>query len=174
MRVIGVDPGVHGALVVIDVSDTGARTIVEWHSFERYYNRICGMPLLSIGRVGALVLRVASRHAPILTAIERPIVAPSASTKTVSAWSTGAAAAILASASADAGVEPVFVAPAAWKARFGLVGKDKEYAIDAASQCFERFDVSGPHYFVIAVAEAALVALAALEACRVDSASDND
>lgn len=174
MRVIGIDPGVHGALVVIEVCDTGARTILEWHHLERYYGRICGMPLMSVKRTSALISMIAYQHAPILTAIERPIVAPSASTKTVSAWSTGAAAAILASASADAGVEPVFVAPAAWKARFGLVGKDKEYAIDAASQCFERFDVSGPHYFVIAVAEAALVALAALEACRVDSASDND
>lgn len=174
MRLIGVDPGVYGALVVIDVSDTGARTILEWHSFERYYARICGMPLLSIGRIGALVLRIASQHAPILTAIERPIVAPSASTKTVSAWSTGAAAAILASASADAGVEPVFVAPTKWKSKFGLTGRDKEDAIDEASKLFDEFKISGPHYFVIAVAEAALIALASLEACGVDSAPDND
>lgn len=117
---------------------------------------------------------LATQYTPILAAIERPIVTPSASTKTASAWSTAASAAIIASASADAGVEPIFISAATWKNKFNLVGEAKEKAIDAASQCFGDYCTDLPRYLAIAVAEAALVALTAWEMCGVSRQADNN
>lgn len=173
MRVIGVDPGIRGAVVVVDAAQSA---ILAWHALRRHYVRVDGIPVLSPQRIVTMLRSIGDIFSPVLAAIERPIVAPSAQTRTVSAWSTAACAAVLGAAAVDAGVEPVFVAASRWKSRFGLRGEHKSAVLGKFREhvYWQAADEKIPPYLEIAIAEAALVALTAWEDWRANNQADNN
>jgi hypothetical protein len=117
-RVLGVDPGLAGAMCVINVVDDAAPELIG----------VLDLPTVGDGAKRRIDARAVSdwiqRYAPQIAYIELAGVLPRQGI--ASGFRYGRAVGSLETVVALAGISTSIVAPAKWKAFFGLVGSDKE------------------------------------------------
>lgn len=129
MRVLGVDPGTTGAIVLLD-TDIGAI-------------RAFDTPSGKAGPKGRSVIvdGIFARHVKALLPIDVAVIEDVHSMPTdgsASAFKFGTAFGIIRGIVAANEVRVVFVSPAKWKARLGLTGKEKDAARLKAIELFPR------------------------------------
>jgi Holliday junction resolvasome RuvABC endonuclease subunit len=151
MRILGVDPGVHGGLAVIELNDGAAPQLVD----------AADIPTVGTGakeRVDVLALRAwIQTHHPDRAGIERAQAMPKqgASSGFKYGRATGALEAVLACCE----VPFELVEPSVWKRARHLRGGDKEGARQLALQMFPAQHVAFARKRDHQRAEAALIAL---------------
>jgi crossover junction endodeoxyribonuclease RuvC len=128
MKVLGIDPGIHGGLAVVEVIDGAAPVLVE----------AIDVPIVgdaAKARVDVAAARnFINAHKPALALVE--IAQPMPRQGSSSGFRYGRATGALEAAVVLCGVPVEFVAPAVWKRYWKLPGKDKERARQLA---LERF-----------------------------------
>jgi Holliday junction resolvasome RuvABC endonuclease subunit len=128
MRVVGIDPGVTGAAVIVEINDGLAPQLVA----------AIDIPLTGIKtkqRVDAIALRNwITEHAPQHAYVERGQAMPPQGSS--SGFKYGRAIGAIEAVIACTGVPITIVEPALWKKHHGLHGKDKEGGRQRALQLF--------------------------------------
>ncbi len=147
---IGIDPGVSGALVLLD---GGALSPVEWMR----------MPTITVGRAkrvdGAEIARWIHRSlmSPDVHAYLE-LVGAMPGQGVTSMFAFGHAAGSVCGVLAALQIPATYVTPQAWKRRAGLIGKDKDAARSRAIQLWPAWDALGKKGEGQALADAALIA----------------
>jgi Holliday junction resolvasome RuvABC endonuclease subunit len=151
MKILGVDPGVHGGLAIVASNDGVAPRLID----------AIDIPVTGVGakeRVDVLAVRTwIMQHQPQHAVIERAQAMPKQGAS--SGFKYGRAVGALEAAIACCEIPITIVEPAMWKRAQRLRGSDKEGARQRALQLFpaahERFARKRDHQR----AEAALIAL---------------
>lgn len=153
MRMLGVDPGISGALAVVEVIG-GVPVLVD----------ACDMPSVGTGAKARVDILAAARwireHAPSTAYVERAQAFPGQGAS--SGFSYGRAVGAIEAVVALCAIPMILVEASGWKRRLHLPGKDKEAARQKALQLFPRTTPvwrKRDH----GRAEAALIAVASLE-----------
>jgi Holliday junction resolvasome RuvABC endonuclease subunit len=162
MRAVGIDPGVHGGLAIIEMTNNIAVVI---DAIE--------VPVVGVGpkeRVNVAAVREwIEAHKPHFTFLERGQAMPKQGVS--SAFKFGRAVGALEATIALCGVPLQIVEPSLWKRGFKLPGKDKERARQVALELFptahQWFARKKDHQ----LAEAALIALHGLRTLSATVAS---
>jgi len=152
-RVLGVDPGIHGGLAIIDVINGAAPQLID----------AIDVPIVGVKakeRVDALGIRAwIEAHKPIdHVAIERAGSMPKQGV--ASTFKYGRAVGALEAAIALGGIPLTVLEPAVWKRRLGLYGTNKETSRQHALQLFPAAHALLARRKDHGRAEAALIALA--------------
>jgi len=155
MRVLGVDPGMSGALSIVELNDNAAPALVD----------VIDTPLVGSGRKARVdVIAVAewiAKHAPASAYIERAGSMPrqGVASTFIYARATGAieAAVMLCR------IPTTLVEPSTWKRRLHLAGKDKEAARQRALKLFPQQHALFARKRDHNRAEAALIVIASTE-----------
>jgi len=128
VRVLGIDPGVHGGLAIVAINDGVAPQLVD----------AIDVPTVGIGakeRVNALLLRDwINRHAPAHALIERSGAMPGQGI--ASTFKYARAVGTLEAVITCLNIPLTIVEPSTWKKFHRLPGKDKEAARQRALQLF--------------------------------------
>jgi crossover junction endodeoxyribonuclease RuvC len=157
MRLLGIDPGLSGALAIVEVTDHVPALI-----------DAIDMPVAGTGakaRVDVIaVTKWISGHAPSIVYVERAQAFPGQGASSTFAY--GRSVGAIEAAVALTNLPFILVEPAVWKRKLRLPGKDKEAARQRALQLFPR-----SHALLIRKkdhgrAEAALIVVAHLEGHR--------
>jgi crossover junction endodeoxyribonuclease RuvC len=118
VKILGVDPGLAGAMCIIDVSDGTPPQLVA----------VLDLPVIGDGTKRRIDARAVydwiQRYEPQIAYIELAGVMPRQGIS--SGFRYGRAVGALETVVALAGISTNIIAPAKWKAFFGLVGSDKE------------------------------------------------
>lgn len=152
--VLGIDPGVTGALVLLD-RDTGA--CVDH----------CLMPTLKVGSStrlnGAALAAWLQKYPDIGHAyLEKVQAMPGSGTRKMGAtgaFTFGHAAGYVEGVVSGAGIPLTLVTPQSWKKQAGLIGQDKDAARSRAIQLYPQLRVLDTKAKGQAVADALLIAL---------------
>jgi crossover junction endodeoxyribonuclease RuvC len=151
MRVLGVDPGIHGGLAVVEITDGAAPVLVE----------CIDIPVVGTGakeRVDvAAVCNFIDRHKPIRARIERGQAMPRQGAS--SGFKYGRAVGAIEAAITLCSIPVEIVEPSVWKRFWRLPGKDKESARQKALQLFPAAHAALAHKKDHGRAEASLIAL---------------
>jgi crossover junction endodeoxyribonuclease RuvC len=153
MKILGIDPGIHGGLAIIDVINGAAPQLID----------AIDVPIVGVKakeRVDALGIRAwIEAHKPIdHAAIERAGSMPKQGV--ASTFKYGRAVGALEAAIALGGIPLTVLEPAVWKRRLGLYGTDKETSRQRALQLFPAAHALLARRKDHGRAEAALIALA--------------
>lgn len=128
MKILGVDPGIRGGLVIVEVNDGAAPQIAD----------AIDVPVTGSGakeRVDVLAIRTwIKAHGPQHAFIERAQALPQQGSS--SGFKFGRATGSLEAVVTCCGVAMTIVEPAQWKRKLRLAGKDKEGARQRALQLF--------------------------------------
>lgn len=129
MIVCGVDPGVSGALALVDLSTSRLLTALDMPMLRFDTRTRLAVDARAIGDWLGL-----AEMAPELVVIEHQ--QPMPGDGKTNAYVLGATLGGVATAMAALGLPMHFVVPPSWKRRCGLLGKPKEQALTAARQLF--------------------------------------
>jgi crossover junction endodeoxyribonuclease RuvC len=125
---LGIDPGVHGGLAVVEIADGAAPVLVE----------AIDVPVIGTGakeRVDVAAIRnFIEKHKPILALIERAQAMPKQGAS--SGFKYGRAVGAIEAAIALCSIPLEIIEPSVWKRHWRLPGKDKEAARQKALQFF--------------------------------------
>jgi crossover junction endodeoxyribonuclease RuvC len=130
MRILGIDPGIHGALAIVDINDGAVPQLVT----------VCDVPTLGIKakeRVNTMIIRdwlVAQR--PDHALIERAGSMPKQGV--ASTFKYARAVGSLETVVACLDIPYSIIEPAAWKKFHRLIGADKEASRQRVLQLFPR------------------------------------
>jgi Holliday junction resolvasome RuvABC endonuclease subunit len=128
MRILGVDPGVHGGLAIIELNDGAAPQLVD----------ATDIPTVGTGakeRIDVLALRTwIEGYRPMHALIERAQAMPRQGAS--SGFKYGRAVGAIEAAVALAGVPLTIIEPTAWKKFHGLRGGEKEASRQKALMLF--------------------------------------
>jgi len=128
MKILGIDPGIHGGLALVIINDGAAPQLVD----------ACDVPTVgtrAAERVEVLAIRFwIQTHQPDHAVIEQCGSMPKQGV--ASTFKFGKAAGALEATVALCGIPMTIVAPAVWKKAFGLRGKEKEASRQYALQLF--------------------------------------
>jgi crossover junction endodeoxyribonuclease RuvC len=151
MMILGVDPGIHGGLAVVDTNNGGTPRLVD----------AIDIPVVGVGakeRVDPLAFRDWLRkHAPQHAYIERAQAMPKQGSS--SGFKFGRATGALETAIVCCEIPMTIVEPTAWKKFHGLRGGDKETSRQKALQLFPAAHALLARKKDHGRAEAALIAL---------------
>jgi crossover junction endodeoxyribonuclease RuvC len=151
VKVLGVDPGIHGGLAIVEINDGVAPTLIE----------AVDIPTVGVKakeRVDALALRAwVAAHQPQHAFIERAQALPRQGSS--SGFKYGRATGAIEAVIACCEVATTIVEPSMWKKFHRLPGKDKEAARQRALQLFPTAHALLARKMDHGRAEAALVAL---------------
>lgn len=149
--VIGIDPGVSGAVVVLNVFSSGVPTM---------FNYI-RMPTMKVGkssRVNGAALAEFLRDFDCGTAvIERVQAMPGQGVSSM--FTFGHSAGVIEGVLAGLAIPYTLTAPQVWKKRAGLIGTDKDAARSRAIQLWPRWSALAKKGEGQALADAALIAM---------------
>jgi crossover junction endodeoxyribonuclease RuvC len=153
MKILGIDPGIHGGLAIIDVINGAAPQLID----------AIDVPIVGVKakeRVDALGIRAwIEAHKPIdHAAIERAGSMPKQGV--ASTFKYGRAVGALETVIALGRIPLTVLEPAVWKRRHGLYGTDKETSRQRALQLFPAAHALLARRKDHGRAEAALIALA--------------
>jgi Holliday junction resolvasome RuvABC endonuclease subunit len=153
MKILGIDPGIHGGLAIIDVINCAAPQLID----------AIDVPIVGVKakeRVDALgICAWIEAHKPIdHAAIERAGSMPKQGV--ASTFKYGRAVGSLETTIALCGIPLTVLEPAVWKRRHGLYGADKETSRQRALQLFPAAHALLARRKDHGRAEAALIALA--------------
>jgi crossover junction endodeoxyribonuclease RuvC len=152
MRILGIDPGIRGGLVVLELEDGAAPLLLD----------AIDIPVAGIGakeRVDALAIRTwITVHTPQHAFIERAQAMPKQGAS--SGFKYGRAVGAIEAALACCGIPLTIIEPASWKRFHGLRGGDKEAGRQRALQLFPTAHALLARKKDHQRAEAALIALA--------------
>jgi crossover junction endodeoxyribonuclease RuvC len=153
MKILGIDPGIHGGLAIIDVINGAAPQLID----------AIDVPIVGVKakeRVDALGIRAwIEAHKPIdHVVIERAGSMPKQGV--ASTFKYGRAVGALEAVIALGGIPLTVLEPAVWKRRHGLYGADKETSRQRALQLFPAAHALLARRKDHGRAEAALIALA--------------
>ena len=148
---LGIDPGVHGGLAVVEITDGAAPILVE----------AIDVPVVGTGakeRVDVAAIRnFIEKHKPIRALIERAGVMPKQGI--ASGFKYGRAVGALEAAIALCAIPIEVIEPSTWKRFWHLPGRDKERARQLAREKFPAAHASLVRKKDHQKAEAALLAL---------------
>ena len=148
---LGIDPGVHGGLAVVEITDGAAPILVE----------AIDVPVVGTGakeRVDVAAIRnFIEKHKPIRALIERAGVMPKQGI--ASGFKYGRAVGAIEAAIALCAIPIEVIEPSTWKRFWHLPGKDKERARQLALEKFPAAHASLARKKDHQKAEAALLAL---------------
>src|SRR5262245_11650724 len=151
MKICGVDPGVHGALAIVTITDSAAPTLVD----------VLDVPVIGTGakeRINTMLVRDwLTQHAPDYALIERAGSMPKQGV--ASTFKYARAVGSLETVIACSDIPYSLVEPSTWKKVFGLRGKDKESARQKAIATFPAAHALFGRKKDHQRAEAALIAL---------------
>ena len=151
MKFLGVDPGIHGGLAIVEVNDGTAPRLVD----------AIDIPVIGTGakeRVDVLAVRGwIANHQPDRSVIERAQAMPKQGAS--SGFKYGRATGALEAVIACCEVPIAIIEPTAWKRAHHLHGKDKEGARQLALQLFPSAHTLLARKMDHGRAEAALIAL---------------
>ncbi len=128
-RILGVDPGLSGAIVLLDTVFMSLR--------------VFDMPVAKSGPKGrnSLVDGLLARHVEALGDIDLAVIEDVHSMPTdgsSSAFKFGTAFGVIRGIVAAKSIPTVFIAPNKWKAEVGLIGKDKDASRGKAVELFPK------------------------------------
>jgi Holliday junction resolvasome RuvABC endonuclease subunit len=153
IRILGVDPGIHGGLAVIAIDDGAAPALLD----------AIDIPIVGVGakeRVDSIAVRNWIRkHQPQHACIERAQAMPKQGSS--SGFKFGRAVGAIEAAIALCEIPITIAEPSVWKRRHKLRGKDKEGARQLALQLFPAAHALLARRKDHGRAEAALIALSA-------------
>ena len=153
IRILGVDPGIHGGLAVIAIDDGAAPTLLD----------AIDIPAIGVGakeRVDSIAVRNWIRkHQPQHACIERAQAMPKQGSS--SGFKYGRAVGALETAIILCEIPVTIIEPSIWKRRHKLHGRDKEGARQLALQLFPAAHTLLARKKDHGRAEAALIALSA-------------
>ena len=149
MRRIGIDPGISGAIVVLDFDEP-----VEWSL----------MPTMKIGsqnRVNAVALAAmirgyAQSYQPVVAFVEQVGARPNQGVSSM--FSFGHSAGLVAGVLGAFEIPTTYVTPQSWKKREGLSNTDKDAARSRAIQIWPSWRALDKKIAGQALADAALIA----------------
>jgi len=151
MKILGVDPGIHGGLAVVEISDGAEPRLLD----------AIDIPVTGVGakeRVDVLALRAwAELHKPQHAFVERAQAMPKQGAS--SGFKYGRAVGAIEAAIACCEIPLTIVEPSAWKRFHRLHGGDKEAARQRALQLFPASHALLARKKDHGRAEAALIAL---------------
>ena len=151
MRILGVDPGIHGGLAIVAVEDGAAPRLVE----------AIDIPVIGTGakeRVDVAAIRnFIDRHQPIRALIERAQAMPKQGAS--SGFKYGRAVGAIEAAITLCSIPVEIVEPSVWKRFWRLPGKDKEGGRQQALQLFPAAHAALARKKDHGRAEASLIAL---------------
>jgi crossover junction endodeoxyribonuclease RuvC len=151
MRILGIDPGIHGGLAVVEINNGAAPQIVD----------TIDIPTVGVKakeRVDVLaVCKWIETHRPDHAAIERAQAMPKQGAS--SGFKYGRAVGAIEAAIACSGIPMTIVEPSRWKKAHHLRGGDKEGARQRALQLFPTAHALLARKMDHGRAEAALIAL---------------
>jgi len=151
VRILGVDPGVHGGLAIVAIEDGAAPRLVE----------AIDVPVIGTGakeRVDVAAIRnFIDRHKPIRALIERAQAMPKQGSS--SGFKYGRAVGAIEAAIALCSIPVEIIEPSAWKKFWKLPGKDKESGRQKALQLFPAAHAALARKKDHGRAEASLIAL---------------
>jgi crossover junction endodeoxyribonuclease RuvC len=128
VKILGVDPGIHGGLAIVDIIDGTTPEIIA----------IIDIPVAGVGakeRVDVLAVRAwIKTHQPDHAVVERGQAMPKQGAS--SGYKYGRAVGAIEAVIACCEVPLTIVEPAVWKRRLGLYGADKENSRQRALQLF--------------------------------------
>jgi crossover junction endodeoxyribonuclease RuvC len=128
MKVLGVDPGIHGGLAIIEINDGAAPKLVD----------AIDVPVTGVGareRVDVLAIRTwIQTHLPDHAAVERAGSMPRQGV--ASTFKYGRAVGAIEAVLACCEIPMTVIEPSSWKKFHGLRGKDKEGGRQRALQLF--------------------------------------
>ena len=154
-RILGIDPGVHGAAAVIDVSDGVAPKLID----------CIDLPTVGVKAKERIDVHVfyawIDAQRPDYAAIERGGSMPKQGI--ASSFKFGRACGAIETTVALCNVPYTLTEPAVWKRRLGLIGSDKEASRQLALQMFPSAAALLARKMDHQRAEAALIALVALQ-----------
>jgi crossover junction endodeoxyribonuclease RuvC len=152
MKILGVDPGIHGGLAIVDIIDGMAPSVVAVIDIP-----ICGVKAKE--RVDVLAIRTWLRmHQPQHAVIERAGSMPKQGV--ASTFKYGRAVGSLESVIACCEIPMTIAEPGVWKRYHGLYGAEKEASRQRALQLFPAAGALLARKMDHGRAEAALIALA--------------
>jgi Holliday junction resolvasome RuvABC endonuclease subunit len=158
MKILGIDPGIHGGLAVVDIVDGVAPTLLA----------AIDVPTVGVKakeRVDVLAIRTwITMHQPDHAAIERGGSMPKQGV--ASTFKYGRAIGSIEATVALCGVPYTLIEPSVWKRRHGLYGADKEASRQLALQLFPSAAVLLARKKDHGRSEAMLIALAAQQGQR--------
>jgi crossover junction endodeoxyribonuclease RuvC len=153
MRIVGVDPGIHGGLAVITINDGAAPALLD----------AIDIPIVGVGakeRVDSIAVRDWLRkHQPQHACIERAQAMPKQGAS--SGFKYGRATGSIEATITLCEIPITIAEPSVWKRRHKLRGKDKEGARQLALQLFPAAHALLARKKDHGRAEAALIALSA-------------
>jgi crossover junction endodeoxyribonuclease RuvC len=153
MRILGIDPGIHGGLAIVVIGDGVPPQLVD----------AIDIPVIGLKakeRVDVLAIRTwIDAHQPQQALLERAQAMPKQGAS--SGFKYGRAVGALEAAAALCGIPLTIIEPSAWKKFHGLRGKDKEPSRQRALQLFPAAHALFARKKDHGRAEAALIALTA-------------
>jgi len=151
VKILGIDPGIHGALALIEINDGAAPQLVN----------VLDVPVIGTGakeRVNTMLVRDwLAQHNPDHALIERAGSMPKQGV--ASTFKYARAVGSLETVVACSDIPYSLIEPAVWKKAFGLRGKDKEGARQKAIATFPAAHALFARKMDHQRAEAALIAL---------------
>jgi crossover junction endodeoxyribonuclease RuvC len=151
MKICGIDPGIHGAIALVEINDGAALQLVD----------VLDVPVIGTGakeRVNTMLVRDwLAQHAPDHALIERAGSMPKQGV--ASTFKYARAVGSLETVVACSDIPYSIIEPAVWKKFHHLPGKDKEAARQRALQLFPGAHALFARKMDHQRAEAALIAL---------------
>ena len=151
MRILGVDPGVHGGLSIVEIIDGAAPVLIE----------CADIPVVGTGakeRVDVAAIRnFIDQHKPIRALIERAQAMPKQGSS--SGFKYGRAVGAIEAAVTLCSIPVEIIEPSAWKRFWRLPGGDKESGRQKALQLFPAAHAALARKRDHGRAESALIAL---------------
>jgi crossover junction endodeoxyribonuclease RuvC len=151
MRILGIDPGIHGGLAIVEIDNGAPAKIID----------TIDIPIVGTGaktRVDVLAIKKwLETHQPDHAAIERAGVLPKQGI--ASGYRYGRAVGAIEATVALCEIPLTIVEPSVWKRRMGLYGTDKETSRQKALMLFPTAHALLARKMDHGRAEAALIAL---------------
>jgi crossover junction endodeoxyribonuclease RuvC len=155
MRILGIDPGIHGGLAIVDIIDGAAPEIIT----------IIDIPIIGVGakeRVDGLAIRTwIQTHQPDHAVIERAQAMPKQGAS--SGFKYGRAVGAIETAIACCEIPMTIIESTAWKKFHGLRGGEKEASRQRALMLFPSAHALFARKKDHGKAEAALIALTGMQ-----------
>ena len=149
MRRIGVDPGLSGAVVVLDFDQP-----VEWALMPTY--KIGSQSRVNAVALAALIRGYAQSYQPVYAFVEKVGAMPKQGVSSM--FSFGHACGVVAGVLGAFEIPTTYVMPQTWKKREGLIGTDKDAARSRAIQIWPTWRELDKKGAGQALADAALIA----------------
>jgi crossover junction endodeoxyribonuclease RuvC len=154
MKILGVDPGIHGGLAIVELDDTAPRIV-----------DVIDIPVTGVGakeRVDGLAIRTwIQTHQPDHAVIERAQAMPKQGAS--SGFKYGRAVGAIETAIACCEVPLTIIEPTAWKKFHGLRGGEKEASRQRALQLWPTAHALFARKMDHGRAEAALIAIVPIQ-----------